>query len=367
MYNTSAIIPYLRNKHILLCHAATSDKQLSGRLCDMAKLLHLTVHELCCEDQDFTTILSLDSNNPSLAAIVALDDAGKAVLQIHDVPKLLFNPVLTFDDQEERRRVMRSATSFDEEYTWAIFTSEEDNETHYETMHQYSINLSLQMATHTNMDTIGLRVLSFLCNANKMINKRLAAAETIDEYLERLGHAPLLSIEEEKELLSKAQHDDSEAMQILKFANERFIVSLVNAYRTPLNVTDASSFMERVRNLVREMDQIIIGYSPTSSGQLMGFLIGVLMHKYGLESKIDRFMPVGEDWKEEAMRKLAEENMLTTPALLASLSDREKAITCMWYGIGCARHSVEDIAEIGLLTPQRVQRIMDRIKIKLTE
>ena len=55
-------------------------------------------------------------------------------------------------------------------------------------------------------------------------------------------------------------------------------------------------------------------------------------------------MPVGEDWKEEAMRKLAEENMLTTPALLASLSDREKAITCMWYGIGCAMHSVEDIA-----------------------
>ena len=154
MYNTSAIIPYLRNKHILLCHAATSDKQLSGIICNIAKLLHLTVHELCCEDQDFTTILSLDSNNPSLAAIVALDDAGKAVLQIHDVPKLLFNPVLTFDDQEERRRVMRSATSFDEEYTWAIFTSEEDNETHYETMHQYCINLSLQMATHTNMDTI---------------------------------------------------------------------------------------------------------------------------------------------------------------------------------------------------------------------
>ena len=59
--------------------------------------------------------------------------------------------------------------------------------------------------------------------------------------------------------------------------------------------------------------------------------------------------------------------ILRTPALLASLSDREKAITCMWYGIGCARHSVEDIAEIGLLTPQRVQRIMDRIKIKLTE
>ena len=319
MYNTNAIIPYLRNKHILLCHAATSDKQLSDRLCDMAKQLHLTVHELHCEDQDFSTILSLDSNNPSLAAIVALDDAGKTVLQIHDVPKLLFNPVLTFNDQDEKRRVMRSATSFDQEYTWAFFSSGGDNETHYETMHQYCINLALQTGKRINTDAIGLMVLGFLSDAIVMANKRLATAETMDEYLDRIGHAPLLSFEEERELLSKAQHDDSEALQILKFANERFIVSLVNAYRTPLNVTDASSFMERVRNLVREMDQIIIGYSPTSSGQLMGFLIGVLMHKYGLESKIDRFKPVGEDWKEEAMRKLAEENILTTPALLASL------------------------------------------------
>lgn len=333
----------------------------------MAKQLHLTVHELRCEDQDFSTILSLDSNNPSLAAIVALDDAGKTVLQIHDVPKLLFNPVLTFNDQDEKRRVMRSATSFDQEYTWAFFSSGGDNETHYETMHQYCINLTLQMGTHINMDAIGLMVLSFLSDAIEMANKRLATAETMDVYLERLGNAPLLSIEEEKELMSKAQHDDSEAMQILKFANERFIVSLVNAYRTPLNVTDASSFMECVKNLVREMDQIILGYPTTGSGQLMGFLIGVLMRKYGLGSKIDRFEPVSEDWKEEAMKKLAEENILTTPALLASLSDREKAITCMWCGIGCARHSVEDIAEIGLLTPQRVQQIMDRIKRKLTK
>ena len=367
MYNTNAIIPYLRNKHILLCHAATSDKQLSDRLCDMAKQLHLTVHELHCEDQDFSTILSLDSNNPSLAAIVALDDAGKTVLQIHDVPKLLFNPVLTFNDQDEKRRVMRSATSFDQEYTWAFFSSGGDNETHYETMHQYCINLALQTGKRINTDAIGLIVLGFLSDAIVMANKRLATAETMDEYLDRIGHAPLLSFEEERELLSKAQHDDSEALQILKFANERFIVSLVNAYRTPLNVTDATSFMECVKNLVREMDQIILGYPTTSFIDLWRFLTVILMRKYGLGSKIDRFKPVGEDWKEEAMRKLAEENILTTPALLASLSDREKAITCMWYGIGCARHSVEDIAEIGLLTPQRIQQIMDRIKRKLTE
>ena len=67
-----------------------------------------------------------------LIGIVAFDNAGKTVLQVHDVPKMVINPVLSFSDEEEEKRVLGSATRFDRDNTWGVFSSEGDNETYYE-------------------------------------------------------------------------------------------------------------------------------------------------------------------------------------------------------------------------------------------
>ena len=53
----------------------------------------------------------------------------------------------------------------------------------------------------------------------------------IDEYLLMIGRAELLSCEEEQALVEKAQQGDDEAMNLLLWANARFVTSLANQYK----------------------------------------------------------------------------------------------------------------------------------------
>ena len=53
----------------------------------------------------------------------------------------------------------------------------------------------------------------------------------IDEYLQMIGRAELLSCEEEQALVEKAQQGDEEAMNLLLWANARFVTSLANQYK----------------------------------------------------------------------------------------------------------------------------------------
>ena len=53
----------------------------------------------------------------------------------------------------------------------------------------------------------------------------------IDEYLLMIGRAELLSCDEEQALVEKAQQGDEEAMNLLLWANARFVTSLANQYK----------------------------------------------------------------------------------------------------------------------------------------
>jgi DNA-directed RNA polymerase sigma subunit (sigma70/sigma32) len=53
----------------------------------------------------------------------------------------------------------------------------------------------------------------------------------IDEYLQMIGRAELLSREEEQALVEKAQQGDEEAMNTLLCANARFVTNLANQYK----------------------------------------------------------------------------------------------------------------------------------------
>ena len=53
----------------------------------------------------------------------------------------------------------------------------------------------------------------------------------IDEYLQILVRAELLSREEEQALVEKAQQGDEEAMNLLLWSNARFVISLANQYK----------------------------------------------------------------------------------------------------------------------------------------
>ncbi|MBO5705641.1 MAG: hypothetical protein J6S05_01330, partial [Bacteroidaceae bacterium] len=53
----------------------------------------------------------------------------------------------------------------------------------------------------------------------------------IDEYLLMIGRAELLSCDEEQALVEKAQQGDEESMNLLLWANARFVTSLANQYK----------------------------------------------------------------------------------------------------------------------------------------
>ena len=158
--------------HILLCYSKTTALDLKMWIHMMAGEHQLEVKEVACESEEFEKVLSDEAADESLAAIVGMDNAGKAVLQVHDVPKLLINPVLSFCSEEEEKRVLGSATRFDRDNTWGIFNCEGDNEKYYEKMHSYSTNLTLQFGNHFNTANAELIAEGFFSDAVEYGTKR---------------------------------------------------------------------------------------------------------------------------------------------------------------------------------------------------
>ena len=136
--------------HILLCHSEATEQVLLQWIYMSAKEEQIEVKELVCDRGDFEEVLHKEAADEALIGIVAFDNAGKTVLQVHDVPKMVINPVLSFSSEEEEKWVLGSATRFDRDNTWGIFNCEGDNETYYEKMHSYSTNLTLQFGNHFN-------------------------------------------------------------------------------------------------------------------------------------------------------------------------------------------------------------------------
>ena len=151
--------------YILLCHSKATEQVLLQWIYMSAKEEQIEVKELVCDRGDFEEVLHKEAADEALIGIVAFDNAGKTVLQVHDVPKMVINPVLSFSDEEEEKRVLGSATRFDRNNTWGIFSSEGDNETYYEKMHSYSTNLALQFSNHINTANADMYLCGFLSDA----------------------------------------------------------------------------------------------------------------------------------------------------------------------------------------------------------
>ncbi|MGN0280841.1 MAG: hypothetical protein ACI4B3_00880 [Prevotella sp.] len=164
--------------YILICHSDATEKKLLQWIHETAKGQLIDVKEVVCDRGDLVEVLRKEAADKDMIGIVAMDNAGKAALQIHDVPKMLINPVLAFSDEEERKRVMRSATSFDSANTWGIFSSEGDNEEYYETMHLYCNNLALQFGDQINKANAYPLVSGFLSEAVE-IAERQETAESL--------------------------------------------------------------------------------------------------------------------------------------------------------------------------------------------
>ena len=78
--------------YILLCHSKATEQVLLQWIYMSAKEEQIEVKELVCDRGDFEEVLHKEAADEALIGIVAFDNAGKTVLQVHDVPKMVINP-----------------------------------------------------------------------------------------------------------------------------------------------------------------------------------------------------------------------------------------------------------------------------------
>ena len=90
----------------------------------------------------------------------------------------------------------------------------------------------------------------------------------IDEYLQMIGRAELLSREEEQALVEKAQQGDEEAMNTLLCANARFVTSLVRQYQN-----NGSTIQNLLKVAMCALQNVVIEYDVHSEESLIKYAV----------------------------------------------------------------------------------------------
>jgi hypothetical protein len=90
----------------------------------------------------------------------------------------------------------------------------------------------------------------------------------IDEYLQMIGRAELLSREEEQALVEKAQQGDEEAMNTLLCANARFGTSLVRQYQN-----NGSTIQNLLKVAMCALQNVVMEYDVHSEESLIKYAV----------------------------------------------------------------------------------------------
>lgn len=90
----------------------------------------------------------------------------------------------------------------------------------------------------------------------------------IDEYLQTLVRAELLSREEEQALVEKAQQGDEESMNLLLWSNARFVTSLVRQYQN-----NGSTIQNLLKVAMCALQNVMMEYDVHSEESLIKFAV----------------------------------------------------------------------------------------------
>lgn len=243
----------------------------------------------------------------------------------------------------------------------------------------------------------------------------------LQKYFKEINKYPLLTREEEKQHILRAQFGDQESKDLLVLSNLRFVVTIAKKFLIP-QVTFEDLIQEGNIGLLKSIDK----YDPSKKVKFLSYAVWWI--KQGIysflnehsrtirlslnqirdnnrymkekniaiaETKNEHAEPDNRNYKEiqsvylndtsrdlnlleiiknpeveEPDRKLIVESLLLElNDMLKTLSDREKEILCLYYGINLERSfTLDEIGEKLNLTRERVRQIkeltLNRLSLK---
>ena len=215
----------------------------------------------------------------------------------------------------------------------------------------------------------------------KSITNRESAS--LDKYLQEIGREDLITVEEEVELAQRIRKGDRAALEKLTRANLRFVVSVAKQYqnqglslsrivRLPLNqvgslnkISKAFSKFEQENErrpspeeLADELDIPVDKISDTLKVSGRHISVDAPFVEGEDNSLLDVLV---NDDSPMADRSLVNESLSREiDRALSTLTEREKEIIQMFFGIGTQEMTLEEIGDKFGLTRERVRQIKEK-------
>lgn len=214
--------------------------------------------------------------------------------------------------------------------------------------------------------------------------------ETFDEFMIKIGKAPLLTPEQESLYIKRAQQGSHIAMQEICNANMRLVVSVANAQRGDIDIISAIHIAEPgLTHAVKTYDTAseikfhayaaecmkecfkkssrrlkitkTITERNTTGSENMNEQGEILMPHL----RLDDFEYVDEVMDISSIQSLKEMADAQLQEKLSCLTDREREVMQMLIGYGCASMTVNEVADHFELLPLRIRQIRDKALKKI--
>ena len=194
---------------------------------------------------------------------------------------------------------------------------------------------------------------------NEEMNRNYATIEEIFDVLakgdvEEFGQEILtrhlfLTEEEKCQLIKTARSGDREALNQVVCAEITLAVSLVKQY-----IRKGVHTCVLIENAVRGIIDAAEAYNPDAVNEMT-------FGKFAVAKMRERISALFDESKKES-RKLKITKTITE---LSCLTDREREVIQMLIGYGCARMSVNEVADHFELLPSRIRQIRDKALKKI--
>ena len=216
---------------------------------------------------------------------------------------------------------------------------------------------------------------------NKSITNRSSAA--LDKYLVEIGREGLISTDEEVELAQRIHKGDAEALEKLTKANLRFVVSVAKQYQNQgLALNDLID--EGNLGLIRAAQK----FDETRGFKFISYAVwwirqSILQAQEAMGTngkKVSVDAPFQDDDSNSLIDIMTDENAPGTDdqmekeslssdldAALGTLTERERLVLKMLFGIGRNEMTAEEVANSLSLTRERVRQIKERALRRLRE
>ena len=206
----------------------------------------------------------------------------------------------------------------------------------------------------------------------KSITNRESAS--LDKYLQEIGREDLITVEEEVELAQRIRKGDRVALEKLTRANLRFVVSVAKQYQNQgLSLPDLIN--EGNLGLIKAAEK----FDETRGFKFISYavwwirqsILQALAEQSGRHISVDAPFVEGEDNSlldvlvnddsPMADRSLVNESLAREiDRALSTLTEREKDIIQMFFGINTQEMTLEEIGDKFGLTRERVRQIKEK-------